>query len=79
MFTVIGAMRSDDTDVAQAVVFYELAKRLADFFAAMFFTLLARANVKDFSGCVFFFAHRRGDSLAFSDSKIPFRAQDLLI
>lgn len=59
VFTVVGTVSSDDANVVQAVIFYIIPQLFADLFAAALFAFFARADVEDFSGCMFFFAHGR--------------------
>jgi len=57
VFAVVGAVRPDDADAVYVVVFRISPQRLGDLLAAALLALLTRADVIDFPGCMFFFAH----------------------
>ena len=58
MFAVVSTMGSDNSDIAQSVVFDVIAQHFAHLLAAAFFTFFTRTDVYDFGRCMFFFAHQ---------------------
>ena len=64
MFTVIGAVCSDDADlIFEFGIFHVASQEFADFLAPAFLTLLPCADVQNFWRSVFFFAHASSKGL----------------